>query len=98
MGDHERELPTIFSDEADEADGWRRGDAAPWERPDDQESHRGAFGDYGGETDGLIERILSIRHISRRTRVHIASGLIARCLPIEHATHICHRTRVQSSN
>ena len=56
MGDHERELPTIFSDEADEADGWRRGDAAPWERPDDQESHRGAFGDYGGETDGLIER------------------------------------------
>ena len=56
MGDHERELPTIFSEEADEADEWRGRDPAPWERPDDQESHRGAFGDYGGETGGLIER------------------------------------------
>ncbi len=53
MGDNERELPTIFTDDPDDWDG---DDAAPWDTPEEEESHRGAFGDYGGESGGLIER------------------------------------------
>jgi GTP-binding protein HflX len=54
MGDDERKLPTIFSDDADD---WPDGDeAAPWDTPEEEERHRGAFGDYGGESGGLIER------------------------------------------
>lgn len=50
----ERETPRIFDDDlpSDLDDEW----AAAGDDADGDESHRGAFGEFGGETDGLIER------------------------------------------
>jgi len=48
----ERELPTIFTDDISLSGE----DDAIAELGADEESHRGAFGDFGGESGGLIER------------------------------------------
>ena len=51
----ERELPNIF-DTDDLIDEFDRDDDVSDLIIDAEESHRGAFGDYGGESGGLIER------------------------------------------
>jgi len=51
----ERELPNIF-DTDDLVDEFDRDDGVSDLIIDAEESHRGAFGDYGGESGGLIER------------------------------------------
>ncbi|WCO65357.1 GTPase HflX [Iamia majanohamensis] len=40
----------------DEATAGDDGDALTWRAPDDEDSHRGAFGDYGSTGAGFIER------------------------------------------
>ena len=52
MAGDERELPTIFTDDISLSGE----DDAIAELGADEESHRGAFGDFGGESGGLIER------------------------------------------
>jgi GTP-binding protein HflX len=52
-------LATIFGDAANEPDGPDAGDGDP----DAAESHRGAFGDFGGETSALIDRTFRERII-----------------------------------
>ncbi len=54
MSGDERELPDIFGDD-DLLEVGERDDVADL-LTGDEESHRGAFGDYGGESGGLIER------------------------------------------
>ena len=51
----ERELPNIF-DTDDLIDEFDRDDDVSDLIIDAEENHRGAFGDYGGESGGLIER------------------------------------------
>ena len=52
MAGDERELPTILTDDISLSGE----DDAIAELGADEESHRGAFGDFGGESGGLIER------------------------------------------
>ena len=57
----ERDTPRIF-DDTDLPDDWPDEEGSGTEGPD-EESHRGAFGDFGGESDGLIERTFRERII-----------------------------------